>query len=211
MDVTEVKQIYFDTSNSGNSTVGKAVDLGLPSGTKWADRNVGASSPEDFGDYYAWGETEVKDSYTWETYTLCDGKASSCYDIGEDIAGTDYDVAHVKWGGNWEMPTKEQFEELINNCTWYYTVRIDDEGYGRFGYRVIGTNGKSIFLPIAGAYEIKLGDAGNEGDYWSSTIGDDDISPDYTNCAYKLFINGVCLQISLGSRYDGNSVRPVSE
>lgn len=136
-DVTEVKQIYFDTSNSGNSTVGKAVDLGLPSGTKWADRNVGASSPEDFGDYYAWGETEVKDSYTWETYTLCDGTAYSCYDIGEDIAGTDYDVAHVKWGGNWEMPTKEQFEELINNCTWYYTVRMDDEGYGIFGYRVL--------------------------------------------------------------------------
>lgn len=95
-----------------------AIDLGLPSGTMWACCNMGAKSPTEYGGYYAWGETEEKSYYGWNTYAYCDGSQTTCHNIGSDIAGTQYDVAHVKWGSTWRMPAIEQFEELNTACTW---------------------------------------------------------------------------------------------
>ena len=108
------------------------IDLGLPSGTLWACCNVGADKPDGYGGYYAWGEVEEKDEYTEVTYLYCIGEYPNGYgyysrnrnfqNIGSDIAGTQYDVAHVKWGGSWVMPNIEQCRELLDNCsyTWIY-------------------------------------------------------------------------------------------
>ncbi len=97
------------------------IDLGLPSGTKWSCCNVGANIPESAGGYYAWGETETKSNYSYPTYSHCDGKIGTCHNLGSCISGTKYDVAHVKWGGNWQMPTKEQCQELLDNCSHKWT------------------------------------------------------------------------------------------
>ena len=95
----------------------------------------------NYGGYYAWGETEEKDSYDWSTYTHCDGSSSTCHDLGSDIAGTQYDVAHYRWGGSWVMPTHDQQMELLNNCTYEWTT-VNGVNGGRFTSK---TNGGSIF------------------------------------------------------------------
>ena len=117
------------------------VDLGLPSGTRWSNMNVGASHPEDYGNYYAWGETSVKDSYTSDNYLY------GTLNLGEhcDISGTDHDAAHVNMGNAWRMPTSTQLTELKDNCTWTWTSQGNVTGY-----RVTGPNGNSIFMPAAG-------------------------------------------------------------
>jgi hypothetical protein len=144
------------------------INLGLPSGTLWACRNVYASSPEDYGGYFAWGETETKWEYSWSEYTLRNN--STFTDIGSDIAGTQYDAAHVRWGGFWVMPSKEQQDELRMNCTYTWTIKNGISG-GQF----TGPNGGTIFLPAAGFRcndEPKAGDhfyVGYQGIYWSST------------------------------------------
>jgi hypothetical protein len=94
-----------------------SIDLGLPSGTKWACCNIGASNPEESGGFYAWGETTNKNDFSWATYIHCDGSYDTCHDLGADIAGMSYDVAHEKWGDKWQMPSSEQINELIKNCT----------------------------------------------------------------------------------------------
>ncbi len=104
------------------------IDLGLPSGTKWACCNVGAGKPEAIGGYYSWGETEERTVYSWSTYTLCEGSEYTCKDLGDDIAYTEYDVAHVKWGAYWRMPSKDQILELLDNCTKQWTTLNDVEG-----------------------------------------------------------------------------------
>ena len=121
------------------------IDLGLPSGTKWACCNVGAEKPEDYGGYFAWGETTEKSSYNWSTYVHCDGSSSTCHDIGKDIAGTQYDAATANWGSPWVMPSLDQMNELKNNCTSEWTTEN-----GVNGRRFTGPNGASIFLPAAG-------------------------------------------------------------
>ena len=177
------------------------IDLGLPSGTKWACCNVGANKPEEYGGYYAWGETETKSTYSWSTYIHCDGTRESCHDIGKDISGTKYDVAHVKWGGSWVMPTGDQQDELRNNCTYKWTTVNGVEG-GRFTSK---KNGKSIFLPAAGyRYGSGLSDAGSGGFYWSSTQ-----NPSNTNNAYNLNFYSGDVDWSGDSRYNGQGVRPV--
>ena len=141
------------------------IDLGLPSGTKWACCNVGANTPEDYGNYYAWGETETKSKFIWSTYIHCDGSESTCHNLGSDIARTDYDVAYVKWGGFWMMPSNTQHRELLDNCisTWTTQNGVD-------GRLFTGTNGGSIFLPATGLrLDTDLYDAGTYGCYWSST------------------------------------------
>ena len=128
------------------------IDLGLPSGTKWACCNVGASKPEDYGGYYAWGETSTKTFYDWSTYIHCDGSEETCKDIGKDIAGTQYDAVTANWGSLWVMPNSEQMDELILGCFRRWTTEN-----GVIGYRFIGPNGASIFLPAAGyRYEGEL-------------------------------------------------------
>ncbi len=170
------------------------VDLGLS--VKWATCNVGASSPSDYGDYYAWGETSTKSSYTEEnskTYGRSMG----------DIAGNPaYDAARANWGGTWRLPTAREIDELVNECEWEWTTQK-----GHNGYEVTGPNGNSIFLLAAGwRYGTSLYDAGGSGYYWSST-------PDEGHAygAYGLFFYSGGHGRSWYCRYVGQSVRPVSE
>ena len=147
-----------------------AIDLGLPSGTKWACCNVGASSPEEYGGYYAWGETMTKNRYDWNTYKHCDGMEENCHNIGNNIAETRYDVAHVKWGGSWCMPSVVQIKELINNCS-----RKGATHNGVNGIFVTGPNGGMIFLPFAGfRLNGDLGFEGKNGFGWSSLFDPND-------------------------------------
>ena len=177
------------------------IDLGLPSGTKWACCNVGADKPEAFGDYYAWGESETKTTYSWATYMHCDGAEHTCYNLGSDIAGTLYDVAHVKWGGSWVLPSKEQQDELRNNCTYEWTTVNGVDG-GKFTSKI---NGVSIFLPSAGHhYDSALSNAGSSGFYWSSTQ-----YPSYADNAHFLYFDSGKADKGHGSRGYGQSVRAV--
>lgn len=144
-----------------------AIDLGLPSGTKWCCRNVGASSPEDYGGYYAWGETSEKSEYSWTNYAYYNSSTRELSDIGAEISGTQYDVAHVVMGGSWRMPTLEQIKELSYYCTWKWT-----QLNGVNGQLVTGPNGGQIFLPAAGyRWDGDLDGAGSDGHYWSGSLG----------------------------------------
>lgn len=175
------------------------IDLGLPSGTKWACCNVDATKPEDFGGYYAWGETETKDSYEWETYTYYNDNDGFIF-IGEDIAGTQYDVAHVKWGGSWRMPTNEQQKELREYCSWTWTKQN-----GVNGMLVTGPNGGTVFLPAAGIrWDDGLYDEGEYGYCWSSSL-----YPYYEYYAYFLYFNSDYWYWYYDYRYGGFSVRAV--
>lgn len=145
-----------------------AIDLGLPSGTKWCCCNVDAAIPEGPGGHYAWGETSEKSVYNWETYAYYNSD-TGYQNIGSDIAGTEYDVAHVRMGGSWCMPNVEQVKELGQNCTYTFTQQN-----GVNGFLIIGKNGGQIFLPAAGyRYDDILYLAGSEADYWSSSIVQD--------------------------------------
>ena len=178
------------------------IDLGLPSGTKWACCDVGANTPEDCGGYgyYAWGETKEKTTYNWNTYIHSNGSKETCHNISGDIAGTKYDVAHVKWGGGWHVPTLTQFKELINNCTYEWTMVNGVKG-GKF----TGPNGGSIFLPAAGCrWGNDLRNYGSYGYYWSSTR-----HLSSSNYAYYLyFYSGGANMRNIG-RDCGQSVRSV--
>lgn len=146
-----------------------AIDLGLPSGTKWACCNVDANTPEDLGGHYAWGETTEKTEYTYDTYLYCaqvEGKQVYAY-LGYNIAGSSYDVAHVKMGGSWVMPTQEQLNEL-RSCEWIWSVRDGKNGTIN-GYKVKGSNGAMLFFPAASYHWYSsLRKKGYEGGYWSS-------------------------------------------
>ena len=176
------------------------VDLGLPSGLKWATCNVGASSPSEYGDYYAWGETTTKSDYS-SSNCLTDGQ-----EIGDISGNPQYDAARANWGSTWRMPTKSEFEELIKECEWEWTSEGENDRYID-GYRVTGPNGNSIFLPAAGSrYGTSLYYAGSYGDYWSSTPYEI-----YSQLAYDLYFYSVHHGTGWYSRYYGQSVRPVSE
>ena len=180
-----------------------AVDLGLS--VKWASCNVGAETPEEYGDYFAWGETSPKSSYTESnsvTYSLSIEDLKSRGIIGSDGNLTAaYDAATANWGGNWRMPTSAEMEELIDNCTWKWTTQN-----GVNGYKVTGPNGNSIFLPAAGyRHYTSLYYAGSYGDYWSAMPLSGSGSAHYLGFDSGYY---VCYH---GGRYDGRSVRPVSE
>lgn len=156
-----------------------AINLGLPSGTKWCCCNVGASSPEGYGGYYAWGETSEKSSYVRENYAFYDNANNQFINIGSDISGTQYDVAYVRMGAPWRMPTHEQQMELEKHCTMLWTQQN-----GVWGILVTGPNGGQVFLPAAGnLVGGKLYDAGSEGNYWSSS------HYPYDNYVYGLFFH----------------------
>lgn len=163
--------------------------------------NVGASKPEEYGSYFMWGEVEEKQIYNWKHYSLCDGSYQGCYDIGTDIAGTKYDVAHVKWGGSWKMPSADQWSELIGKCTWTWTTFN-----GVSGYKVIGPNGNSIFLPASGYMsDSELSYATTHGYYWSSSIYTSN-----TACARDLYFHQDYYSMyEIGRGQGGRSVRPV--
>lgn len=188
------------------------VDLALPSGLKWAICNIGATRPEDYGYYYAWGETEEKSNYEWSSYKWCNGSnntmtkycTDSSYGIVDHKTTLDFedDVAHVKWGGKWRMPTSEEQEELLNNCKWTWTTQN-----GVRGYKVTSKiNGNSIFLPAAGVRNNnEIYDSGKYGYYWSSSIYYD------SSYSYIIYFYSEYHYIRHGNRYNGRSVRPVCE
>ena len=202
------------------------VDLGLPSGLKWATCNVGASSPEDYGGYFAWGETEPKNSYDWSTYQwmttgqssweyvnkyqFADGQTSACWysngtftGDGKTVLELSDDAARANWGGSWRMPTHEEFQELYKKCTWTWTTQNGVKGYKVTSNR----NGNSIFLPAAGyRSESSLLGAGERGYYWSSSL-----SENYSGLAWYLYFDSDYRSVDLSVRYDGQSVRPVTE
>lgn len=124
-------------------TPGKVVDLGLS--VYWASCNLGAESPEESGNFYAWGETSPKSSYDKENYAYYDKNTTQYVNIGSDISGTQYDLTKVNLGGSWRMPTQEEFQELMDKCTWERT-----QVNNIIGYRITAANGNSIFLPLCG-------------------------------------------------------------
>ena len=176
-----------------------AIDLGLPSGTKWACCNMGATTPDGYGGYYAWGETETKSKYDWSNYIHCDGSEGTCHDIGSDIVGTQYDVAHVQWGDSWVMPSKDQFQELIDNCSYKKTTEN-----GVDGSLFTGPNGGTIFLPAA---NIRWNDFLEclvlGGYYWSST------QSQILYASYRFFFDSWGGGYGSDYRALGLSVRPV--
>ena len=188
--------------NDGFQNCPEAIDLGLPSGTKWANCNVGASMPEEYGGYYAWGETEEKEVYDWSTYIHCDGTEESCHDLG-DISGTEYDVAHVKWGGDWCMPTYNEIEELFHNCTYERMMYNGVIGW-KFTSKI---NGKCIFIPAAGYHwegGLYIDDSYIR--FWSSTP-----DPKRPYMAYEVdyYRREDSIEISVLYCFVGESVRPV--
>lgn len=147
------------------------IDLGLPSGTKWACCNVDATSPVAFGGYYAWGETAEKTDYSWASYTHCDGSEETCRDLGSSIIGTKYDVAHYKWGDNWYMPSYDQVSELFRVSTSFYNITSMNGVIGAF---FTFSNGNNIFLPLGGWKEgtevhYKDDSLNGYGCYWLGT------------------------------------------
>ena len=200
----------FTTRNSSGSAKEHGyVDLGLS--VKWATCNVGADSPEDYGDYFAWGETQPKSTYNWSTYKWSEGDSYylTKYCTNSSYGTVDYktqldlsdDAACANWGGSWRMPTHEEFTELREKCSWTWTTQN-----GVKGYKVTSkTNGNSIFLPAAGfRYDSSLGEAGLDGCYWSSSL-----YTDYQIFARFVLFGSGGVDGDDNSRYFGHSVRPV--
>ena len=238
-DVAHVCTIVPFKTNPANAKLFKVtyngheyVDLGLPSGLKWATMNVGAKAPEEAGLYFGWGDSEGYTSNTndgrifimandkWMTegqtsfiylrkYTLADDVTSALwYQDGEfvgdnkTVLDSEDDAAFVNWGGNWRMPTDAEWTELRENCTWTWTTQN-----GVNGYRVSGSNSNSIFLPAAGyRYNTGLDHAGVVGCYWSSSLTDND-----SGYARQLVFESWYVKGEKRARYYGNSVRPVCQ
>ena len=174
------------------------VDLGLPSGTKWATHNIGATTPEGYGEYYQWGMTTppADGNYSEEN---CATHGIEMPDISGD---PQYDAARANWGSTWRMPTREEMQELEKYCEWEWT-----QVNGKYGSKVIGPNGNSIFFPAAGYRDgSSLDDPGYDGYYWISTP-----YSVYVNNAYYLHFDGAGKNVGGSRRYYGLTVRPVSE
>ena len=197
-----------------NSIGGHAyVDLGLPSGLLWATCNVGATNPEDYGYYFAWGETQPKSDYSWGTYQYCNGSSNTltkyCNNASYGYNGfTDNltvleasdDAATAQWGSGWRMPTQAEWQELLSNTTNVWTSQN-----GVNGRLFTATNGNSLFLPAAGyRYGTSLYNAGTGGYCWSSSLNTDN-----PNGAWGLNVGSGSCYMGNGSRLCGQSVRPV--
>ena len=185
------------------------VDLGLPSGIKWATKNLGASKPSDYGDYYAWGETEPKANYSWETYKWVMKDNLTKYNDTDGKTSLDPadDAATAKLGSSWRIPTSAEIAELLNpdNCTWTWITQDDVNGYEVKSKK----NGNSIFLPAAGArMGSELIEAGSFSGYWSGSLGAADTAADTPGARGLLFGGGDLGWDSL-DRFCGFSVRPV--
>lgn len=200
-DVSALRDILLSGKDDGggsdqNPVVHEAVDLGLS--VKWATMNIGATSVTDYGDYFAWGETYPKQSYTEENYLYYfDGAFQS---IGNDIGGTRYDVAKAQWGDEWRLPTLIDINQLKSKCTWQL-VTLN----GVNVYRVTGPNGNCIYMPLSG---YRMGDgtlyAGSDFYYWCS------MKPSTASAAYCLFSQNYTGSWSANRSY-GFTIRPVKK
>lgn len=203
------------TRNNGVSiTAGEYVDLGLPSGTLWATKNIGASKPEEHGDYFAWGETkgynDGKTDFDWPTYKHCNGSSyrllkynsNSRYGKVDNRSELEFvdDAAYQNRGSSWCMPTYEQFKELKDNCSCrWVTYR------GTKGLLVKGRNGNSLFFPASGFRMCRgISYFGSDGRYWTRTLKND--SPDH---AFYFMFGTESRVLSDMPREMGISIRPV--
>ncbi|MCQ2744656.1 MAG: DUF1566 domain-containing protein [bacterium] len=191
--------------NTENGIGLEAVDLGLS--VKWANMNIGANTPEGYGNYYAWGETVTKKKYDWSTYF--DTKDRGNNFIKYNYRGPNYilalteDAAYVNWGEKWRMPTESEYNALIDECTWTWTIQNNVNGY-----KVTGKNGNSIFLPASGCCNDELLPRGGEGGYyWSSRLKVMNIYD--ARQANLLYFDNKYLHMSTDNRYYGNSIRAV--
>lgn len=202
------------------------VNLGLPSETYWSTYNVGASSPDGFGIFLSWGETEAKEHYGWENYKWRYGESVDSlakYNTLESngivdnliILEKEDDAASVIWGGGWQTPKKEQWQELMQECTWVWTSRYDTNGY-----EVVGKNGASIFLPATGVFRSfwsqdpgtlfgqwwdGIYGVNSYGNYWSSSLNEQ-----YARYAWHIYFDQRNIYMSGDySRHEGRMVRPV--
>lgn len=170
----------FDDKQESPAVSYEYVDLGLS--VKWATCNVGATKPEKYGDFYAWGETEPKTDYSWSTYKWCKGSnltlTKYCYNSNNGYNGfidtltvlaPEDDVAHVKWGGSWRMPTKAEKDELLRNCTWTWTTLNGVNGV-KVTSNVEGYTDRSIFFPAAGFISVRIMLGGDSGLFWTSSL-----------------------------------------
>lgn len=209
-----VKDSVLTYKNEARKQLGiattKVVDLGLS--VKWAGWNIGATAPEEYGDYYAWGETTTKSNYSWSTYIWCKGNSNTItkYCTNSKYGTVDKrtilepsdDVAYVKWGGSWRMPTNAEQDELCEKCEWEWTALN-----GVKGYKVTGPNGNSIFLPAAGYKDgSDVDSAGSGGYYWSKTL-----SAENNKAYYWSFYSYSVGDYIYEYRCRGLSVRPVCE
>ncbi|MCI7338370.1 MAG: fibrobacter succinogenes major paralogous domain-containing protein [Bacteroidales bacterium] len=207
--IADVDSISFTAPATGTENGHEWVDLGLS--VKWATCNVGATKPEEYGNYYAWGETTTKSSYSYDNYkwsndgcdTFTKYNTSSSYGTVDNKTVLELadDAAHANWGGAWRMPTDAEWTELRENCTWTWTIKN-----GVNGYEVKSeANGNSIFLPAAGYRNYDdLSNAGSYGYYWSSSLG-----TDYPSNAWGVSFDSGRVRRGYGYRYYGRSVRPV--
>ena len=179
------------------------VNLGLPSGTLWATMNVGAISSIEYGDRFAWGETAPKSEYTWSNYKWCEGTETTLtkYCLSNNSGTVDRktelepedDAAYVNWGPSWRMPTVDQQRELVNKCTWTWTI-----WKGVCGCLFTGPNGNKLFLPASGSGQY------SSGFYWSRTLG-----PNYSRNACIIFFNSQDTYTMHNYRCMGHPVRAV--
>ena len=237
-NVSEIEDVTWQDKNAISDITGgehnghEYVDLGLS--VMWATCNVGASTPEEYGSHYAWGETKpygesdtsnstnynyagtyTKTYYNWKTYKWCNGSSSNLtkYCTDSDLGALDNktilepsdDVAQVEWGGRWRMPTDKEWKELLEECTWAMCTTQD----GKIGYKVTSkTNGNSIILLAAGYHNYdSLYNDGKVGYYWSSSLNTG--SPSYAY--YVSFNSSVDGKSDFCDRYHGQSVRPVCQ
>ena len=203
VDITKLISSIYEPCVFNNNGY-QYVDLGLPSGALWATCNVGASAPEETGILFAWGETETKESYSWNNYKFTNGTkptstnasltkygVTGAYGVVDNktILEAADDVAAVSWGGDWHMPTNEEFQELIDNTTHQWTKLNNVRGY-----LFTGTNGNKMFIP-----------EGQNG-CWSSSLR---ASGGHGTNADQLYYNSTDIEVSGGLRYEGYSVRPI--
>lgn len=188
------EQKYFSTLSDGMINGHQYVDLGLSSGLKWATCNVGADSPEDYGNYYAWGETETKAEYTQDNSVTFGQQLN-------DISGNaQYDAATANWGGSWRTPTKDEIRELIYNCNW-----TPETQNGIDGFKVTGNNGNYIFIPASGYRDGSSLYIYGECYYWSSTPRQYGV--EFANILYS---DTEFQSEDVNYRYRGLTIRPVS-
>lgn len=226
----EVEYLDFTDAPGVNTPEGvEAVDMGLPSGTKWANMNVGATAPEEIGSYFAWGEiaplnVDPNETNSWAPYKWCEGTNTSmikyCTEPGygeidnKSQLDPEDDAAVANWGGNWCMPTQEDFQELLDNCDLQWETVNGVDGT-RFTSKI---NGNSIFFPSAGYRRLcEETGKGQIGYYWSSTLYISQEEPDWrpydnhSDAAMYLGFGTGGGTVHKMLRFYGLQVRPVSK